>query len=571
MLVATRLRRARPAHRLADRRRRRLLVTAVLFSAASGIFHPYYVSLLAPFTAALVGAGAAQLLGGRLQRADRRARSRSPPGVAVRARRAAASYPGRAELARAGADRSSARSPPSRSSRSTARRVRLAALGATLGGAAARARGVGVRHPRPRRQRHLPRRRPGVGWRAAARPAPFGGAAALGGGGARRAARCRGRPCSCSAPPRSERAPARGALPGGARPGGAAAAAGAPGGFGGAPARGLGRGARRSVRRQRLASPRRSPTPRRTAAARSPSRASRARRRRSSARTPTWPASAASRGARATSASRGSPQRGARRARFAGCSRASARARRGARVCPGDTRTRRDARRCGGRQVCAPSTAGDAQRRGGRRHRRGAAALYDCAGRAAALASAERARIHVVRILVVDDDRAVREALRRALTLAGYEVQLAERRRAGARADRRRRCPTRCVLDIGLPGIDGLEVCRRVRRLGNRVPILMLTGARRGRRPHRRPRRGRRRLPGQAVRHRRAEGAAARAAAPGRSRRVDSEALAFAELRLDAERHGVQVGEQLRRAHAHRVPAARAADAQPAPRALAQR
>jgi 4-amino-4-deoxy-L-arabinose transferase-like glycosyltransferase len=42
------------------------LTTAVLFSAASGIFHPYYVSLLAPFIAALVGAGAAQLIAGRL-------------------------------------------------------------------------------------------------------------------------------------------------------------------------------------------------------------------------------------------------------------------------------------------------------------------------------------------------------------------------------------------------------------------------------------------------------------------------------------------------------------------------
>ena len=47
----------------------------------------------------------------------------------------------------------------------------------------------------------------------------------------------------------------------------------------------------------------------------------------------------------------------------------------------------------------------------------------------------------------------------------------------------------------------------------------------------------------------------------------DPDALAFAELRLDAARHGVVVGERLRRAHAHRVPAARAADAQPAPRA----
>ncbi len=79
-----------------------------------------------------------------------------------------------------------------------------------------------------------------------------------------------------------------------------------------------------------------------------------------------------------------------------------------------------------------------------------------------------------MRILVVDDDRAVREALRRALTLAGYEVQPAEdgeqalERSAGS-------LPDAVVLDIGLPGIDGLEVCRRVRRLGNRVPILMLT------------------------------------------------------------------------------------------------
>ncbi len=79
-----------------------------------------------------------------------------------------------------------------------------------------------------------------------------------------------------------------------------------------------------------------------------------------------------------------------------------------------------------------------------------------------------------MRILVVDDDRAVREALRRALTLAEYEVQLAE---DGAQAIElvAQALPDAVVLDIGLPGIDGLEVCRRLRRLGNRVPILMLT------------------------------------------------------------------------------------------------
>jgi len=79
-----------------------------------------------------------------------------------------------------------------------------------------------------------------------------------------------------------------------------------------------------------------------------------------------------------------------------------------------------------------------------------------------------------VKILVVDDDRAVREALRRALQLADYEVLSAE---DGAQAldaiaiD----VPDAVVLDVGLPGMDGLELCRRLRRLQNRVPILMLT------------------------------------------------------------------------------------------------
>jgi two-component system, OmpR family, response regulator MprA len=79
-----------------------------------------------------------------------------------------------------------------------------------------------------------------------------------------------------------------------------------------------------------------------------------------------------------------------------------------------------------------------------------------------------------MRILVVDDDRALREALRRVLTLAGYEVQAAQ---DGEQAIELvvQAVPDAVVLDVGLPGIDGLEVCRRLRRLGNRVPILMLT------------------------------------------------------------------------------------------------
>ena len=64
-----------------------------------------------------------------------------------------------------------------------------------------------------------------------------------------------------------------------------------------------------------------------------------------------------------------------------------------------------------------------------------------------------------MKILVVDDDRAVRDALRRALTLADYDVQVAEDGEAAIAAlsvaD-----PDAVVLDVGLPGIDGLEVCR---------------------------------------------------------------------------------------------------------------
>ena len=70
-----------------------------------------------------------------------------------------------------------------------------------------------------------------------------------------------------------------------------------------------------------------------------------------------------------------------------------------------------------------------------------------------------------MRLLVVDDDRALREALRRTLTLGGYEVRLAETG-AGALADVTATVPDAVVLDVGLPDIDGLEVCRRLRRDG---------------------------------------------------------------------------------------------------------
>jgi two-component system, OmpR family, response regulator MprA len=81
-----------------------------------------------------------------------------------------------------------------------------------------------------------------------------------------------------------------------------------------------------------------------------------------------------------------------------------------------------------------------------------------------------------MRILVVDDERAVRESLRRALQLEGYAVELAGTGdEALWRLERQDVAPDAIVLDILMPGTDGLEVCRRLRRSGNRTPILMLT------------------------------------------------------------------------------------------------
>ena len=79
-----------------------------------------------------------------------------------------------------------------------------------------------------------------------------------------------------------------------------------------------------------------------------------------------------------------------------------------------------------------------------------------------------------MQILVVDDDRAVREALERALGLEGYDVELAADG-AEALASVERREPDAIVLDVLMPGVDGLEVCRLLRKAQSRVPILMLT------------------------------------------------------------------------------------------------
>ena len=79
-----------------------------------------------------------------------------------------------------------------------------------------------------------------------------------------------------------------------------------------------------------------------------------------------------------------------------------------------------------------------------------------------------------MRILVVDDDPAVSGALQRALRLEGYEVVLAG---DGPKAleEIAVRPPDAVVLDIGLPVIDGLDVCRRMRAAADDTPVLMLT------------------------------------------------------------------------------------------------
>jgi two-component system, OmpR family, response regulator MprA len=148
-----------------------------------------------------------------------------------------------------------------------------------------------------------------------------------------------------------------------------------------------------------------------------------------------------------------------------------------------------------------------------------------------------------MRLLVVEDDTGLRDVLRRALSLAGYEVRLSAEG-AEALAEVTRSVPDAVVLDIGLPDIDGLEVCRMLRRDGNRVPVLMLTardavsdridGLDAGADDY-------------LVKPFDIDELKARLRALLRRARGDSEldgALSFGQLRLDPARHGVTVGEQ---------------------------
>ena len=81
-----------------------------------------------------------------------------------------------------------------------------------------------------------------------------------------------------------------------------------------------------------------------------------------------------------------------------------------------------------------------------------------------------------MRVLVVDDDPAVRESLRRSLAFNGYQVELADDgeqalRMVGATH------PDAVVLDVMMPRLDGLATCRALRAAGDDVPVLMLLRA----------------------------------------------------------------------------------------------
>src|SRR5256712_7376687 len=79
-----------------------------------------------------------------------------------------------------------------------------------------------------------------------------------------------------------------------------------------------------------------------------------------------------------------------------------------------------------------------------------------------------------MRVLLVEDEPAVRDAVERALRGAGHKADLAREGPAGLELAMTNPYDA-VVLDLGLPGLDGVEVCRRLRASGNHVPVLMLT------------------------------------------------------------------------------------------------
>jgi two-component system, OmpR family, response regulator MprA len=78
------------------------------------------------------------------------------------------------------------------------------------------------------------------------------------------------------------------------------------------------------------------------------------------------------------------------------------------------------------------------------------------------------------KVLIVDDEPAVRESVERVLRVEGFTVELAVDGRDAMRRVAETR-PDAMLLDVLMPGLDGIEVCRRLRDTGDRTPVLMLT------------------------------------------------------------------------------------------------
>ncbi len=78
------------------------------------------------------------------------------------------------------------------------------------------------------------------------------------------------------------------------------------------------------------------------------------------------------------------------------------------------------------------------------------------------------------RVLVVDDEEGILRAVGRALVINGYDVETATDGTIAIRS-LAAAAPDVVVLDVSMPGVDGLEVCRRLREAGDRTPVLMLT------------------------------------------------------------------------------------------------
>src|SRR5690348_4488551 len=83
-------------------------------------------------------------------------------------------------------------------------------------------------------------------------------------------------------------------------------------------------------------------------------------------------------------------------------------------------------------------------------------------------------QVPLQRILVVDDDPQILRVLRRGLAYAGYQVDEAASGEAALTAARAR-LPDLVILDVMLPGLDGVEICRRLRAADAGLPILLLT------------------------------------------------------------------------------------------------